>query len=130
MGAPKYVEAQVVTMKAGGAITANRLVKLDSTEGQVVVTTAITDVVFGVALNTVASGAAVSIEVGPTTTKVTAGATITVGQQLMPLASGAGKVAVSAGATAVDCGTAAMAGGDGEIIEMVLRPMGKSPANS
>jgi hypothetical protein len=131
MGAPTNVELNVVSMKAGGAVTANRVVKLDSTEGQVIVTTAITDSAFGVSLNTVASGAAVSIETGSgAIVKVTAGGTIAVGDKLMPKASAAGKVDVAAGATAVDCGVAMSAGGDGEIIVMRLNPMGKSPANS
>ena len=51
MGAPVYVENQVIAMKANGAVTANRVVKADTTEGQVLHTTAITEPVFGVALN-------------------------------------------------------------------------------
>ena len=51
-----YLHTAPFTMKAGEAITAGRALKLDSTEGQVVHTTAITDIVIGVALNTVASG--------------------------------------------------------------------------
>lgn len=131
MGAPTYVPLNVVARKAGGAITANRLVKLDSTEGQVVATGAITDVAFGVALNTVASGAAVSIETGRTIVKLTAGAPISLGAQIMPQGSAGGKIITSAGATAIDCGTALQAaGGDGEVISVLFNPMGKSPANS
>ena len=130
MGANLNVEVNVVAMKAGGAITANRVVKLDSTEGQVVVTTAITEAVFGVALNTVASGAAVSVETGSgAIVKLTASAAISVGDRLMPGASG--KVATAAGATALDCGVAlSAAGADNEIIYARLNPMGRSPVNT
>lgn len=129
MGAPTYVENNVISRKAGGAITANRVVKLDSTEGQVVHTTAITEAVFGASLNTVASGAAVSIETGRTIVKLTASAAISLGDRVMPGASG--KIATAAGATAIDCGIALQAaGGDGEIISVLLNPMGKSPVNT
>lgn len=117
---------------AGGAITANRLVKLDSTAGQVVVTSAITDVVVGVALNTAASGGQVEVLVGSGhTQKVCASDAISLGAQVMPTASGSGKCVTAAGATAVSCGIALSASAaDGEFIEVQLRPSVKSPANS
>lgn len=131
MGAPTYVENNVLSRKAGGNITANRLVKLDSTEGQVVVTTAITDPVFGAALNTVSSGAAVSVETGRTVVKLTAAGAISVGARVMPDGGGGGKIAASSGATALDCGVALQeATGDGQIISVLLQPMGKSPVNT
>lgn len=129
MGAPTYVENNVISRKAGGAIPACRVVKLDSTEGQVVVTTAITEPVFGASLNTVAQGASVSIETGRTIVKLTASAAIAVGDRVMPGANG--KIAPASGATAIDCGQALQAAGaDGEIISVLLNPMGKSPVNT
>lgn len=117
---------------AGAAITANRLVKLDSTAGQVIVTTAITEQVVGIALDTVASGELVSVlTMSGAKGKVTASAAISLGAEVMPTASGAGKCATAAGATAVSCGIAlSAAGADGDIIEVLLRPSVKSPANS
>lgn len=131
MGAPTYVPLNVVARKASGTVTANRLVVQHSTEGEVIASSAITQPVFGVALNTVSSGQAVSIETGRTIVKLTAGAPISLGAQVMPQGSAGGKIITSAGATAVDCGTALQAaGGDGEIIAVMFNPMGKSPANS
>ena len=115
---------------AGAAVTAFSVVKYDSTEGQVIHTTAITEDVVGVAQATVASGLQVPvITMAGATVKVRAGATITVGQELMPKAAGDGTVDVAAGATAVSCGVAISAGASGETILMMLRPGVKSPAN-
>lgn len=115
---------------AGGTITANRLVKLDSTAGQVIVTTTITEQVVGIALDTVASGELVSVlTMSGAKGKVTASAAISLGAEVMPGASG--KCATAAGATAISCGIAASAAGaDGDIIEVIFRPSVKSPANS
>ena len=92
--------------------------------------TAITEAVFGVALQTVSTGQAVPVETGNgAIVKLTASAAISVGDRLMPGANG--KVATAAGATAVDCGVAlSAAGADGEIITARLNPMGKSPVNT
>jgi len=43
MGAPVYVELNVIAMKANGTVTANRVVKANTTEGEVLHTTAITE---------------------------------------------------------------------------------------
>ena len=116
---------------AGAAVTAHKLLKYDSTEGQFIHTTAITDVVRGVALKTVASGLPVEIMgVSGTEVLVVAGGTIAVGDQLMPKASGDGVVDVLAGATAIGCGVAKSAGASGETITMILRPMAKSAVGS
>ena len=56
MGAPTHVEVNVIAMKANGTVTANRVVKANTTEGEVLHTTAITEAVFGVALQTVSTG--------------------------------------------------------------------------
>lgn len=131
MGTPQSIESLVKSKKAGGTIEANRVVKVDTTEGQVLAASAITDPVYGVSLHRATVGQAVSCECGSgAEVRVVAGEAITVGQRLMPKASGDGKVAVSAGATAVDCGIALTAGGDGETIVMQLLIMGKSPANA
>lgn len=130
MGAPATVEVNVVAMKANGTVTANRVVKANTTEGEVLHTTAITEAVFGVALNTVSTGQAVSVETGAgAIVKMVASAAISVGDRLMPGANG--KVATAAGATAIDCGVAlSAAGADGEVIVARLNPMGKSPVNT
>ena len=74
-------------MKAGGAITRNALVVLNAS-GEVVVTSAITDRVFGVALQAAASGEQVPVLVasGAVVTLV-ANAAITAGAELMPAIS-------------------------------------------
>lgn len=109
-----------VSMKAGGAIPANSVVKLDSTEGQVVVCTAITDVVFGVALTTLASG-----DMGPIQTikgslvKMIAKNAVTLGQQLMPSTT-TGAVSTASGATARNCGVCMQSANDGETFTAFL----------
>ena len=116
-----------VSRTAGAAITAFSTLKFDSTEGQVIHTTAITEPVFGVALETVASGGQVSVfTVSGGLVKVRAGGTIASGDQLMPKASGDGVVDVLAGANAVGCGVAVSAGVSGETILMEFRPSVKS----
>lgn len=116
---------------AGGTITANRLVKLDSTAGQVVATTAITDVAVGAALTSAVSGGTVAVQ-SFGKVKLTASAAITVGAQVMPTATGDGKVVTAAGATARSIGVALEASGaDGDIIEVLLvAPIGNGAANS
>lgn len=116
---------------AGAAVTAHKMLKFDSTEGQFIHTTAITDMVRGVALNTAASGGQLSIMgVDGAEVLVVAGGTIAIGDQLMPKGSGDGVVDVLAGATAVGCGVALSAGASGETIRMLLRAGIKSPAGS
>jgi hypothetical protein len=117
---------------AGGSIIANRLVKLDSTIGQVVATSAITDAAIGVALHAASSGEPVAVQTTGIA-KVTASATsVAVGVQVMPTASGAGKCVLAAGATALSCGLAlATAGADGDIVEVLLAtPNVNAPASS
>lgn len=119
---------------AGGAILPFRAVKLDSVQGQVVATSAITDVVVGTNYlgNTLASGDQIAIQGGASIAKMVAGAAISRGAQVMPQASGAGKVITAAGATAVACGVAlTAAAADGDIIEVQLNvPNVSAPANS
>lgn len=120
-----------LSLKAGAAITANRVVKLDSTEGQVIHSTAITDLPMGVALQTVASGEQVSVQtIG--IAKCVAGAAIALGAEVMCTASGDGKVTTAAGATARSIGVAMQdASGDGAIVTVRIGGPGlKTPANS
>src|SRR3990167_2844412 len=106
----------------GGAITANSMVKLDTTEGRVVAATAIADLPIGVALDTGTSTAGadqIRVQIKGIA-KVRAGATITVGQELMVKASGTGELDVAAGATANTVGKALQAGASGETIAVLL----------
>lgn len=88
----------VIERKAGGAIGAGEVVMLDSTEGQVVVTTGNTSIAIGVAKNTVGSGEKVKIQTaGLAKVKVSAG--IALGAEVMPGANG--KIATASGAVRV-----------------------------
>lgn len=131
MAQENFAGTAPISMPAGGAITRNALVVLNAS-GQVVVTSAITDRVFGVALQAAASGEQVPVLVasGVVVTLV-ANAAIAAGAELMPAASGAGNVATVAGATAISCGQAITAAAAlGENIMAVLRPMLRSPVNT
>ena len=115
---------------AGGNITANSFVKLDTTAGQVVACTAITDKPIGVCVDTGTSGVQVRVQLYGAA-KVRAGATITVGQELMVKGSGTGEVDVAAGATAYSCAKALTGGASTEIISvLLLGPVGAGPANT
>lgn len=116
--------------KAGAAITKGRLVKLDTTAGQVIHTTAITDVPIGVALGDAASGADVAVQTNGVA-EVCASAAVALGAQVMPTASGAGKCSTASGATAQSIGQAlALCSNDGEFIPVLLRIGVNGPANS
>lgn len=117
---------------AGAAISQYRLVKLDTTEGRVIATTAITDVAQGASMNSAAAlGDLVAVQ-NFGKVKLTASAAITLGDQVMPTASGAGKISTSSGATARTIGIALQAAGaDGDVIEVQLvAPIGNGAANS
>lgn len=118
----------VCTRTAGGTIAYGSLVMLDTTEGQVVVTTGITDVPIGVAMQTVSSGDAVDIQTGGVA-PVLISAAVALGAQVMPGASG--KAATAAGATAYSIGLAESQGdADGQLIRVRLMFALKGPANS
>lgn len=126
--APQSIELQRITMKANGAVTANRLVKIDTTEGQVLHTTGITEVAFGVAQETVADAAAVEVEVGSgAIVRMVASGAITAGDALMPAAAGGGKVSTLSGNTAVTCGQAIQGAADGATFTAIFRPGVRSP---
>lgn len=107
-----------ITLKAAGTVPAYRTLKLD-TNGDVVVTTAITEDVIGVSLKAAASGEYVEVQTAGIA-KVTASAAISIAGQVMPGASG--KVAASSGATSKSIGIALTASAaDLETIEVLLR---------
>lgn len=116
---------------AGGTVAINRAVTLDSTENQVVATSAITQVVTGMSLQSAASGELVPIQTHGEAKAVLGTGGATLGAQLMPEASGSGKLVVAAGATAVSCAIALEAGSADETIRVRLTgPNLKGPANS
>jgi len=129
--APNLETGHVATYIAGASIAANTLVKMDSTEGQVINTAAITDVAIGVALNTVASGEQVQVQTsGVAKILTTAVAIATIGSQVMPDGGGGGKIAVAAGATAVSVGLTEQAAAGSDVIKVRLCvPNLKAPAN-
>lgn len=109
------------SFQSGGAIGKNRAVKLDSVEGRVVVTSAITDLAIGVAVTSAdAAGESVTVQLFGKA-KAVASDVVAIGAQVMPTASGAGKVVTAAGATAKSMGVALTASGaDGDTIEVLL----------
>lgn len=123
----------VATRTAGGAIGYGALLKLHTTEGQVVVTTAITDVVVGVSMGTYASGDRVEMQTGGVAPVLIASA-VALGAQVYADAGGSGKAAgaASPGATASSCGLAESQGdADGQLIRVRLCiPNLKGPANA
>lgn len=117
---------------AGGTIAANSAVKLDSTAGQVVVTTAITDVVVGVVGVDAVAGEGVSVQIAGVA-KVRCKSAVTLGDQVMPNgSSGDGDCDNAAGATAVSFGLALNTTANaGELVEVLLSvPNVNGPANS
>lgn len=117
--------------KAGGTVAIHRLVVLDSTAGQCVATSAITNVALGASLNAASSGDNVAVQQhGVALLRLGAGGA-TLGAQLMPEASGEGDAVIAAGATAVSVGIALKAGDEGETIPVLLCcPNLRAPANS
>lgn len=132
MSQENYAGTVAVSMVAGGTITRNSLVTLNSS-GQVIVTSAITDQVFGVAQQDAASGEQVPVLTanGVIVTLVASGAIGTIGTMLMPTAAGAGKCIAAAGATALTCAQSiTTAAASGDLILAQLRPGVKSAANT
>lgn len=128
-----FETGNVANYIAGEALEANRFVKYGTTEGEVVATTAITDVAIGVTLNKVASGEQISIQTAGVAKVATTAVAIAIGAQVMPGAAGAGKCLLAAGATAKSAGIteSATGGTDGELIRVRLCvPNLNGPANS
>lgn len=118
-----------VSFLAGGTVTANRLVEI-SAANTVTMTDAITDLPIGVATIGGSTGDLVTVQQFGKA-KLTASAAISVGAQVMPTASGDGKVSTASGATARTVGVALTAAGDdGDIVEVQLLLAGNTAANS
>lgn len=100
-----FITGNVIEMEAEAAITARRLVKLGTAPGQAIHTSAITDVVIGVAINTAAIGERVQIQTDGIA-EVACKAGVAYLAQVMPDSGGAGLCATAAGATAKSCGQA------------------------
>ena len=105
--------------------------KLDSTEGQVVVCDAITDKAIGVSLHAASSGDTIEIQTGGLA-EIEVSAAVALGAEVMCTAAGSGKCSTSAGATARSVGLAENLGSnDGEFIRVRLAvPNLGGPANS
>lgn len=127
--ANNYVGCTPMTFKCGGTVGQNKALKLDS-NGDVIVTTAITEDVVGVSLQAGASGDYIDVAtVSGMKVKVITSAAVSVGAQLMPGASG--KAATAAGATAKSFAQALTASAaDGEVVEAILRFGLNGPANA
>lgn len=117
-----YESSNVASYIAGEALEANRLVMLDSTEGQVVYPTAITDVVIGVTLEKVASGEQVSVQTGGVAKIATTAVAIALKAQVMASTATPGSCLLAAGATARSIGICESASGGtlGELIKVRL----------
>jgi hypothetical protein len=125
-----YESGNVCTRTAGGTIPYGALVKLDTTEGQVIVTTGITDVPIGVSMGTYASGDRCEIQTGGVAPVLIAAA-VSLGAQVMPDSGGGGKCATSSGATAVSIGLAESQGDtDAQLIRVRLMLSLKGPPNA
>lgn len=94
-----------IRFKAGGTITKDQVVKLDSTEGQVVAGAAVTDLIIGTAAEGASSGDPVDVYVYGVQLCV-AGAAVALGDQLSP--TSAGQVITASGATCKNLGVALM----------------------
>jgi hypothetical protein len=117
---------------AGGAIKQWAAVKADSTEGQVVETGAITDIMLGIAQTAAASGETVVVRRLGASPCLADGA-LTYGAEVMPSASGGaktGQVKVAAGATARTCGVVEHAAADQEQGTIFVVTPGKQPPNA
>jgi len=101
----------------GGAITANRFVKL-SADNTVVQSAAATDASLGVAFATVASTDPAVEVITHGIAKVEAGAAVSVGDQV--ISDGSGRAITTAGATDIVCGKALEAAAAGGVMISVL----------
>lgn len=111
------------SFKAGADLSAKQyyIVKLDSTQNQVVVATAATDKLLGVLLNNPVSGQEARVHMNTGTVKVVAGAAIALGAYVT--AGGAGKGAATTTDKDKCIGIALEAAlADGDIIEVALQP--------
>ena len=132
MSQPANNYGSLHTFLAGGAITANRAVKL-SAAGTVVHTTASAEDVIGIATQTVASGAYVEVFcLNGGKHKVGTAAAVTAGNQVMPNSADGGLCIAASGASAKSFGiaTTTSSGTSGEVVEVLLRFGVNGPANT
>jgi len=134
MASANLLGFSMLELRNGGAITANSMVKHDTTANYAVACTTRTELPIGVCVDT-GSSTANAEQVRIQThgiAKVRAGATITVGQELMVKDGGTGELTpVTADSTYVTCAKALEAGATGEIIAvLLLTPVGAGPANT
>ena len=116
-----------IAAECNGTVTINSLVKIDNT-GKVVVTTAITDDVYGVALQAGVSGDMIPVQQFGRA-KIVCSAAVNPAAQVMPGASG--KCATAAGATAKSFGIAeSTTGANNELLMVTLRLGVNGPANT
>ena len=117
--------------KANAATAKAVVVMLHSVEGEVVVTTAITDMPFGVTLTSAAAGAPIALQTHGVA-KVTASGIIALGAQVVASADGKVETFTGVGATALSMGVALQASAAaGDIIEVQLStPAVFGPANA
>lgn len=131
MAVSNNLGVSTLSFLAGATVGINRMVQLSTTADTVIVTSAITDLAIGVALNAASTGELVEVAIFGVQ-KVVASGAITIFDQVMPTASGAGKVVTAGGATAKSCGIALKAAAtDGDTIEVLLHtPNVNGVANS
>ncbi|HCZ47418.1 MAG TPA: DUF2190 domain-containing protein [Gammaproteobacteria bacterium] len=110
---------QVETYVAGGSISKNTLLKFDSSDDAVVVATAATDLIIGVALNDAASGERVEVQVSGIAEVKSAGA---ISRGAFVTATTAGEaVALAAAATIkTGIGRALKTAADDDIFPMLI----------
>lgn len=131
MGSSNYGTSNVNSAIAGGTIAARRFVKLDTTAGQVIACTAITDIAIGVSLHSAVSGGTIEYQTRGIA-EIECGAAVALGDEVMPTAAGAGVCSTSAGVTARSAGHAATAtSNSGEILRAHINlPNLQGKANS
>lgn len=117
--------------EAEGAVLQGQALILGTAPGQLKASTAITDVVVGVAEHAAATGTRVSVLMAHPVAIMLAEGTIAYGAQVMPKATGPGTVDTAAGVTAKSCGIhlgAQCASGDK--IPVLLVTTVNGPANT
>lgn len=131
--APQHNRIGLTPMEweAEGAVTKGMALTLGTAPGQLKPTTAITDVVIGVAEHDAATTTRVAITQAVPIAIMEAEGTIAYGAQVMPKATGPGTIVTAAGATALSCGIhlgAECASGD--LVPVALVTTVNAPANA
>lgn len=119
---PNLESGSIASYKATSAINVNCLVKYDTTEGQIVMCSAITDVAIGVSLTEAAAGDMCDVQVAGVA-RIKAGGAVTLGAPVAPQGVAGGKAVVAAGlgATALPIGIAESAAASGETFRCRLK---------